>query len=160
MLLTLLDSLHRALRVAVMLAFAALLLAVLLQVSARLAPGVQSPIWTEEFSRFCLIFAAALGAGLALRSGELVGVDIITANLPVRGKLVFEFLTMLTIVAFSAVLIAPAWDYVDIGSLQTSPALQWNMFYVHMAVLIAPITLALAAIERALRIVLADWKAA
>ncbi len=36
--------------------------------------------------------------------------------------------------------------------LQISPALGWNMFWVHAAVLLAPVTLALGALERMLRV--------
>jgi TRAP-type C4-dicarboxylate transport system permease small subunit len=55
-------------------------------------------------------------------------------------------------IGFGAALIGPAWTFVDIGRLQTSPALQWNMFWVHMAVLIAPVALILGAAERLLRV--------
>jgi TRAP-type C4-dicarboxylate transport system permease small subunit len=54
-------------------------------------------------------------------------------------------------VGFGLLLLKPAWSFVDIGSLQTASALQWNMFWVHMAVLIAPVALVLAAVERMLR---------
>jgi TRAP-type transport system small permease protein len=154
-----LDAVHVVLRWLVAATFTVLLIAVLIQIVSRLLLP-NPPIWTEELSRFCLIFAAAFGAGLALRSGELVGVDIFTMNLSRRGRLGVELLTLLAMIAFCVILIPPSWDYVDIGSLQTSPAMQWNMFYIHMAVLIAPITLGLAALERLLRIVLNEWKAA
>lgn len=147
--LSLLGRLHAVLRVAVGICFTVLLLAVLLQVISRLTLP-NPPVWTEELSRFCLIFAAALGVGLALRSGELVGVDVITAALPPAGRRVVDAVGCLVMIGFSALLLAPGWEFVDIGSLQSSPALGWNMFWVHMAVLIAPITLALAAFERLL----------
>lgn len=150
MLLRVLRAVHWALRILVIVTFAALLLAVLLQVTARLTPGVQAPVWTEEFSRFALLFGAAFGAGLALLSGDLVNVDIVTSQLSMRTRRLLEIVVMLVVIAFSASLILPGWDYVDIGSLQTSPALGWNMFYVHMSVLLVPITLALAALERLL----------
>lgn len=55
-------------------------------------------------------------------------------------------------IGFGLLLLAPGWSFVDIGSLQTSPALDWNMFWVHMAVLIAPVALVLAAVERLFRV--------
>jgi len=150
MLIVLLDRLHALLRVLVTAAFLVLLGAVLLQVVSRLTLP-NPPVWTEEMSRFALIFSACLGAGLALRTGDLVNVDIVTSFLPARAKVLLEIVVMLGIIVFCAVLVPGAWDFVDIGSLQTSPALGWNMFYVHMAVLIAPATLALACLERILR---------
>jgi TRAP-type C4-dicarboxylate transport system permease small subunit len=145
--LSLLGRFHAALRAAVAACFTVLLAAVLLQVVSRLALP-NPPVWTEELSRFCLIFAAALGGGLALRSGELVGVDVVTAALPPAARRTVDAIGCLAIIGFCALLLAPAWEFVDIGSLQSSPALGWNMFWVHMAMLIAPATLALAAFER------------
>ncbi|TQF84478.1 TRAP transporter small permease [Elioraea sp. Yellowstone] len=145
--LSLLGRFHAALRAAVGACFTVLLAAVLLQVVSRLALP-NPPVWTEELSRFCLIFAAALGGGLALRSGELVGVDVVTAALPPPLRRAVDAIGCLAIIGFCALLLAPAWEFVDIGSLQSSPALGWNMFWVHMAMLIAPATLALAAFER------------
>lgn len=146
-----LERLHAALRVAVGACFTILLVAVLLQVISRLALP-NPPVWTEELSRFCLIFAAALGVGLALRSGELVGVDVITATLPAGARRLVDGANCLVMIAFSALLLEPGWEFVDIGSLQTSPALDWNMFWVHMAMMIAPVALALAALEQLLKL--------
>lgn len=151
MLLNLLAWLHAALRVAVAACFSVLLAAVLLQVVSRLSLP-NPPVWTEELSRFCLLFAAALGGGLALRSGELVGVDLVTMALPRAGRRAAEVVSCLAMIAFALLLLQPAWEFVDIGSLQTSPALGWNMFWVHAAVLLAPVTLALGALERMLRV--------
>lgn len=151
MTLILFDRLHTALRLVVGCCFALLLAAVLLQVVSRLTLP-NPPVWTEELSRFALMFCAGLGIGLALRSGELVGVDLLTMMLPKRGKAVIEVLSCLVMVGFGLLLLKPSWSFVDIGSLQTSPALQWNMFWVHMAVLIAPVALILAATERMLRV--------
>lgn len=151
MTLMLFDRLHAGLRLIVGCCFAVLLGAVLLQVVSRLMLP-NPPVWTEELSRFSLMFCAGFGLGLALRSGELVGVDLLTMMLPKRGKVVAEILSCLVMMGFGLLLLKPAWAFVDIGSLQTSPALQWDMFWVHMAVLIAPIALMLAAAERILRV--------
>ena len=52
-------------------AFLLLSASVLLQVFARTFLAT-APVWTEELTRFCLIFIGALGAGMALRSGDSV----------------------------------------------------------------------------------------
>ncbi|MCC7281729.1 MAG: TRAP transporter small permease [Acetobacteraceae bacterium] len=151
MIVNLLGVLHRVLRLLVGAIFAVLLGAVLLQVVSRLMLP-NPPVWTEELSRFCLLFCAALGIGLALRSGELVGVDLLTMMLPRAGKTVVEVLSCLVMIGFSLLLLEPSLAFVDIGSLQTSPALEWNMFWVHMSVLFAPIALIAASAERILRV--------
>lgn len=151
MILTSLDRVHRLLRLVVGLCFSVLLVAVVLQVISRLLLP-NPPIWTEELSRFALLFCAAFGIGLALRSGDLVGVDLLTMMLPKRAKIVVELASCLVMVGFGLMLLSPAWSFVDIGSLQTSPALLWNMFWVHLSVLIAPVALVVAAVERMLRV--------
>jgi TRAP-type C4-dicarboxylate transport system permease small subunit len=140
--------LHGALRVLCGLLFALLMAAVMLQVTTRLMLP-RPPVWTEEFSRFMLILITAFGAGLALRSGELVGVDLLTGGLSKRGRAAAEIAGMAIVIGFCVLLVPPGLDFVDIGGIQTSPALQWNMFWMHCAVVIAPVTLALACIERA-----------
>jgi TRAP-type transport system small permease protein len=148
----LLAHIHTALRFLVGLLFALLMAAVMLQVTTRLMLP-KPPVWTEEFSRFMLILITAFGAGLALRSGELVGVDLLTGSLPERGRALAEIIGMVVVMGFCALLIPPGLDFVDIGGIQTSPALQWNMFWMHLAVILAPATLALACIERILGLI-------
>jgi TRAP-type transport system small permease protein len=141
------ERLHAVLRIVAGLLFAALMAAVMLQVVTRLfLPN--PPIWTEEFSRFMLILATAIGAGLALRSGELVGVDLLTGGLPPKGRALVEAAGTLVVIVFCLLLIPPGLEFVDIGSIQTSPALDWNMFWMHLAVLIMPVALAVACLER------------
>jgi TRAP-type transport system small permease protein len=145
----LIDRIHLVLRVIVGGLFCLLMVAVMFQVVTRLMLP-KPPIWTEELSRFCLIMITAFGAGLALRSGELVGVDLLTAGLGRKGKALIEGIGMLLVMAFCVALIAPGLEFVDIGAIQTSPALGWNMFWMHLAVVLAPLTLALACVERLL----------
>jgi TRAP-type C4-dicarboxylate transport system permease small subunit len=113
----------------------------------------QAPVWTEEYSRIALVYAAALGAGWALRTGDMVNVDIVIAFLDRRARLALELVVMAVIIVFCALQISPAMRFITIGAMQTSAALEWNMGLVHAAVLLAPITIALAAVERILLIV-------
>jgi TRAP-type C4-dicarboxylate transport system permease small subunit len=151
MLLRLLDGIHVVLRVLVGAIFCVLLAAVLMQVVSRLSLP-RPPVWTEELSRFALLFTAAVGAGLSLRTGDLVNVDVVTSLLPEGTRRGLEAVVMLVMIGFCAALVMPAWDFTDIGSLQDSPALGWNMFWVHAAMLLAPLTLGLACLERLARI--------
>lgn len=128
-------------------AFSVLILSVLLQVFSRLALP-SSPVWTEELSRFALLYMVAAGCGVAIRSGDLVNVDLFTALLPERGRLVLELLVQLVVIVFLASLIMPAWKFVTIGAMQTSPALGWPMNTIHFIVLLAPISLILFSLER------------
>ena len=55
---------------------------VLLQVVARLTPGVKNPNWTEELSRYVMIYIAFIGASNGIRQWDNVGVDFLIERLP------------------------------------------------------------------------------
>lgn len=145
------SALGLAFRFLTFLAFLVLIGAVALQVTARLSLP-NSPAWTEELSRFALLFLVAFGCGLGWRSGELVNVDVLLAALGERGRLILELVILAITVAFALLLLRPTWNFVRIGAVQTSPALGWSMYWIHLTVLLAPISLAVFALERAWRL--------
>lgn len=149
--LRLLDKIHDVLRYVLIAAFCTLIFTVALQVFARTFLP-QAPVWTEEYSRIALVYAAALGAGWSLRTGDMVNVDIIIAILGRRARLGLELVVMVVIIVFCALQISPAMRFITIGAMQTSPALEWNMGLVHAAMLIVPVTIILSAFERILLI--------
>ena len=128
-------------------AFTVLIASVLIQVIARLALP-RSPVWTEELSRFALLYLVAAGCGLAIRSGELVNVDLFTTLLPERWRLGLELIVQIAVLAFLLSLILPAWKFVTVGAFQTSPALGWSMSLIHFIVVLAPVSLILFTLER------------
>ena len=114
------------------LAFLVLIVAVLTQVVGRTLGS--SPVWTEELTRFAMLYMVAFGAGLSLRSGDLVNVDMVcelpAAPWPWRLRLLSALLTFL----LCAFLVPVSWKYVSIGSLQTSPAMGLRMDFVHLSI--------------------------
>src|SRR5690606_30211872 len=70
-------------RAGVLVASAVIIGAVTIQVVSRnFLPF--SPAWTEELTRFALLYLAAFGIGLAYRSGDLVNIDIVLEQMPER----------------------------------------------------------------------------
>ncbi len=117
------------------LAFAVLIYAVLLQVLGRNV-FQDSPVWTEELTRFALLFLAACGVGLSMKSGDLVNVDILINYLPVKLRRAILIFAALASAGLCAVLIMPAWKFTSIGQWQTSPALGWRMDFIHGSMII------------------------
>lgn len=122
------------------LAFAVLIGSVLVQVLGR-SVFANSPVWTEELTRFALLFVAAFGAGLSYRSGDLVNVDLVCESLPGRWPKRLRFLSALATAVFCGALILPAWRFTSIGALQTSPALSWRMDFIHASMLVMMVSL-------------------
>ena len=135
-------------------AFAVLIVAVSVQVAGRTFGS--SPVWTEELTRFALLWLAAFGTGAALRTGDLVNVDLVSESLPGRLPWALRLASALLVAALCAVLILPAWRYTSIGAFQTSPALGWRMDGIHASVLALIVLLGLFAALRALGMVAGD----
>lgn len=126
--------------------------AVILQILGRngLAPSV---VWTEEISRFALLYIAALGAGLAFRSGDMVNVDLVSESLPGRTPWVLRVVGAVATLVVPVVLFLPAWRFVTVGARQTAPASGIRMNYVHGAISVLLVGLAIFAILRLLAMV-------
>lgn len=135
-------------RIGVGISFLVLIVTVLIQVSGRTFGS--SPVWTEELTRIALLYLVAFGAGLALRSGDLVNVDVISENLPGRAPWLLRLLSAVFIVGLGVYLLPLAWKFTSIGNFQKSPALGLQMSYVHFTV---TLTLALLALFALLRVI-------
>ena len=128
-------------------AFAVLIGAVLLQVAGRLSGS--SPVWTEELTRYALLYLVGFGAGLAFLSGDLVNVDVVCEQLPGKAPWVLRLVAAVATAGLALYLLSHAWKFTAIGRMQTSPALGLKMIYVHFAVWLI---LGLLALFRAVRI--------
>jgi|TARA_R110000803_G_scaffold40408_13_gene87126 TRAP-type C4-dicarboxylate transport system permease small subunit len=133
-------------------AFGLLIGTVLIQVFSRSFMS-SSPVWTEELTRHALLFMAAFGVGLSFRNGELVNVDIVCDMLPKPVQRALMFLSAGLTAAFCLVLLSPAWMFVSIGVLQTSPALGVRMDFIHATVFILLAVLGLFAVLRMIRVI-------
>jgi len=142
----------KACRAGVGLAFCVLIGAVLYQVIGR-SIGMSS-VWTEELTRYALLYLAAFGVGLSLLSGDLVNVDVICEFLPGEWPRRLRLLSATVTVLLCLILLGPAWKYTSIGVLQTSPAMGLRMDFVHVSILVL---LVLLLVFSALRVVSMLW---
>ena len=133
-------------RIGAGLAFAVLMAAVLLQVVGRLSDS--SPVWTEELTRYALLYMIAFGAGLAFRTGDLVNVDAISETLPGYLPWALRLLAAIATGGLAIFLLPHAWKYVAIGKMQTAPAMGVRMDFVHLTVWLMLVGLALFAVLR------------
>ena len=150
---------YTACRIGVGVSFLVLIVTVLTQVLGRTFGS--SPIWTEELTRFAMLYMVAFGAGLSLRSGDLVNVDIFCENTPGNWPWRLRLISAALTAMLCAYLILPAWKYVSIGAMQTSPAMTLRMDFVHFTVFGLLVTLLLFSAFRVIRMVFAgnDGKA-
>ena len=122
------------------LAFFAIIVSVTIQLIGRnVLPD--SPLWTEELSRFGLLFLAGFGLGPSLPSGDLVNVDLFCESLKGRKPWMLRLLAASITTVFCIMLLQPAWQFTEIGAIQTSPALGWRMDFIQASMLVAVISL-------------------
>lgn len=119
-------------RIGVGISFCVLIAAVLIQVFGRLSGS--SPVWTEELTRYALLYMVAFGAGLAFVTGDLVNVDVVCEHLPGKAPWILRLLAAIATAGLCLYLISHAWKFTAIGRMQTSPALGLTMIYVHFTV--------------------------
>jgi len=137
----------------VLAAFAVIFVAVVVQIVSRTFLP-RSPVWTEELTRFALLYLAAAGAGLALRSGDLVNVDLFIGGLRAGARKMAAVLSGLATMALAAVMFLPSLRFTAIGGLQTSPALGWPMSAMHFTATLAAGSLFVFAAARVLEMLL------
>lgn len=135
-------------RIGIGVAFGLLMISVVAQLAAR-GGWIPVQIWTEEAARFCLLYIAGFGAGLAFRSGDIVNVDLVSESLPDPWPWRLRLLSALVVAGLCMILLPSAWFYTSIGWRQTSPALGIRMDWVHASVLVALAGLGLFAAIRA-----------
>ena len=136
-------------RAATGVSFMVIIVAVVVQLLGR-SGVISSVVWTEELTRFALLYLAAFGVGLSYRSGNLVNVDIVCEALPEKLAWLLRLLCAVITRAFGLVLVNATWLYVSIGARQTAPSLGVRMDWIHASVLVALLSLSLFA---ALRII-------
>ena len=127
--------------------FLVLIVAVLTQVVGRSILNSSAP-WTEELTRYAMLWTIAFGAGLSFRSGDLVNVDILCEALPGRWPWLLRLTSAIFTAGLCAALIWPAWRYTAIGARQTSPVLKIGMNFVHASILVLLVLLMIFALIR------------
>lgn len=99
--------------------------------------------WSEEISRFLMITIAFLGAGLALRQGRLIAVELFQDLLPPRLIRAVRIAVAAVILAFLAAIAALGIQYVRFNWTQITPVLQISAGIPYLAVPVGAVLMAL-----------------
>jgi tripartite ATP-independent transporter DctP family solute receptor len=130
------DNINKLLIIVILSAMA---IVVFLQVIFRYA--LHLPLfWTEEFSRYCLVWASLLGAGIAFKRGEHIAVTLFTERfLPGRKAVFTAFLVDIFICIILVVMLWGGVSLVMMTRFQISPALRIPMAIPYLAIPIGSI---------------------
>ncbi len=135
------NFLERTLEWTSSLCFAGLIAVVLLQVFARLFLA-RSPHWTEEASRFLMLYMVAFAAGLAARDRTYVNVDFLLNMLKGRFKALVNLCIDLLSIVLMAAIAWYGWDNAMVGRIRTSASLSVPMHLIFMAVVLHAVSTA------------------
>lgn len=125
------DNINKILIVVILSAMA---IVVFLQVIFRYA--LHLPLfWTEEFARYCLVWASLLGAGIAFKRGEHIAVTLFTERfLPGKRSVFVAFLVDSFIFVILVVMLWGGISLVMMTRFQASPALRIPMAIPYLAI--------------------------
>lgn len=99
--------------------------------------------WTEEVSRYLMIWTVFLGGAVAARSGKLIGVEFVVQALPALPGRVVKYTALTLSIMFYALMCLVGWKWVEFGLSQTSPVLEVPMTVINLAMLVGGFVMAL-----------------
>lgn len=121
-------------------ALAAMVLSVFTGVLARFVfthLGVRLSVpWTEEVSRYLMIWTVFVGGGIACRHGKLIGVEFVTNAVPAPVGRALKYLSFALAIAFYALLCFVGRQWVEFGDSQTSPVMEIPLVAVNLAMVV------------------------
>ena len=149
----LLKQLERLIKGAVFVVFLTMIVAVVIQVFARTFME-QTPLWTEEASRVTLMYILGLGVGASVLTGDLVNVDLALMIMPKPVRRLCELVSSALVSLFGFMLVPGAWEFTELGAMQTSPSLQIPMQYIFASMLFFAVLLGVFGLVKFLEVLL------
>ncbi|MDR1377629.1 MAG: TRAP transporter small permease [Synergistaceae bacterium] len=114
------------------LCFVGLVLVVLLQVFARTSLWPYAPPhWTEEASRFLMLYMVAFSAGLAAKERAYVNVDVFVNLLSGRSRAFMQLLIDILVIVLMGATAWYGWQSAAVGRIQTSASLGIPMHLIY-----------------------------
>lgn len=102
-----------------------------------------SASWTEEVSRYLMIWTVFVGSAVACRRGKLIGVEALITYLPEGLGRTLKYLSLWLTVGFYGVLCVVGWQWLAFGQSQTSPVLEMPLAFVNAAMVVGGVLMIL-----------------
>jgi len=93
-----------------------------------------SYIWAEELSQYLMVWITFLGAGLALREGRHVAVEMLQDHLADRNRLRIRHLVALLIIVFLVALVVLGFQFAAFAWEQETPVMNISLGIPYLAV--------------------------
>jgi TRAP-type C4-dicarboxylate transport system permease small subunit len=122
--------------------FVIMMCGVLIQVGGRYAFNY-SISGTEETARFAQVWMVLFGAGVAMRLGRHVAIDVLVTCLPVALSRVLNVLIVAGSLWFLSLVVIGTLPLIEVGKFETSPALQLPMWIMYLSLIVGSIYFAI-----------------
>ena len=108
-----------------------LIIPVGLQVLARFGNIVPYYMWTEEVSRFCLIWMIMLGSVVAVRENTHFDIDMLPPPKSRLGTLVSKLFVRFAVLLFGIVFLIGGLEFTDFGMILSSEITNMSLVWVY-----------------------------
>ncbi|WP_313894001.1 TRAP transporter small permease [Psychrobacillus sp.] len=126
------DRLNKVMGYLLTLLLAVMTAIIFWQVFSRFVVG-SSLSWSEELSRFLMIFMILIGSSIALRNNELIAIEILLEKVENLSKKVVVITIHIISIVFFIILIKYGYSMAQSFSNQTAPGLGISMKYIYLA---------------------------
>lgn len=129
------SKVHHYSKIFLVLLLSVLSIVIIAQVLSRTFLGF-SIVWSEELSRYLLVWLTFIGASIALRNKELVGLDLLETKLSVRLNEVLKLVVHVLVLVFLAYTTYYGIEMATSSGVagQQSPTMKFSMTYVYLAI--------------------------
>lgn len=107
--------------------------------------------WSEEGSKYLMVWLTFLGAPIALRHAGHINIDLLVKLFPPRGRQAFYLFINLVITATMGVLFWKGVEFAELGARQVASSFNFSMVWMYVAVPVGSALTCLVAIELALK---------
>ena len=121
---------------------------VFLQVIFRFVLHASLP-WSEELSRYILVWLSFLGAAIGVRKGAHIGVEVVVSLFPKTLKVAATLFVHAVSMVFFSLLIFYGWRILGVVGRQLSPAMEWSMAIPYSAICVGGVLMLAYALEHA-----------
>ena len=107
--------------------------------------------WSEEGSKYLMVWLTFLGAPIALRHAAHINIDLLVKLFPPRGRQAFYLGINLVIIVTMGILLWKGWEFAQLGARQVASSFNFSMVWMYVAVPIGSALTCLVAIELSLK---------
>ena len=132
------EGMRRAADALVIVLFIIMICGVLIQVCGRYVFNY-SIAGTEEAARFAQVWMVLIGAGVAMRFGRHVAIDVLVTRLPIPIARVLNVFITLGCLWFLSLVVMGALPLLEVGKFETSPAMEIPMWTMYLSLIIGAV---------------------